>query len=252
MRTPNSSSHSVARGPGGTASHPYPQHVLFGNDEPVRVALVHDAKVVLAGLRHLTGPLSDRVLILPELGAVAGADLVLHGGLRPPVFRRVTRNALEAIYAFRPVPAEVRDAVQRGASGAMCTDWSGDQFAVAAETAIAARRASPPGRVAGRVLIPTNPEVAATDVGLSPRESELMRLIAQGISNEEIAVVMGVTINSVKSYIRSAYRKIGVTRRTQAVLWALANANEPARGLRPIPVRPLPRNSGRQGLDPVP
>jgi NarL family two-component system response regulator LiaR len=58
---------------------------------------------------------------------------------------------------------------------------------------------------------------------LSPREVELLQLIAQGLSNEEIAELMSVSVNSVKSYIRSAYRKIGVTRRTQAVLWALSH-----------------------------
>lgn len=195
----------------------------YTGTEPIRVALVHDVRVVLAGLRQLTGPLSDRVLLLPEVGAPHGADIVLHGDLRPPVFRRVTRNALEVIYTYRPSPDEVRAAVQRGASGAACKDWTANQLALAVETAIQARLASPPGQVAGRVLMPTHPEDTGTDVGLSPRETELLGLIAQGLSNDDIAAVMGVSVNSVKSYIRSAYRKIGVTRRTQAVLWALSN-----------------------------
>ena len=46
----------------------------------------------------------------------------------------------------------------------------------------------------------------------------MIALIARGLSNQEIADRAYVTINSVKSYIRSAYRKIGVERRTQAVL----------------------------------
>jgi DNA-binding NarL/FixJ family response regulator len=56
--------------------------------------------------------------------------------------------------------------------------------------------------------------------GLSPRESEVLALIAQGLSNQEVAERAYVSINSVKTYIRSAYRKIGVQRRTQAVIWA--------------------------------
>jgi hypothetical protein len=50
-----------------------------------------------------------------------------------------------------------------------------------------------------------------------------MALIARGLSNYEIAERAHISMNSIKSYIRSAYRKIGVERRTQAVLWAVAN-----------------------------
>jgi DNA-binding CsgD family transcriptional regulator len=54
---------------------------------------------------------------------------------------------------------------------------------------------------------------------LSPRENDVLRLISQGLSNEEIALELFVTINTVKSFIRSAYRKLGITRRSQAVIW---------------------------------
>ena len=56
---------------------------------------------------------------------------------------------------------------------------------------------------------------------LTSREAEVLRLIAQGLSNQEIADRVFVSINSVKTYIRSAYRKIGVRSRTQAVAWCL-------------------------------
>ena len=55
--------------------------------------------------------------------------------------------------------------------------------------------------------------------GLSPREGEILALIGQGLTNDDIARQLFLSINSVKTYIRSAYRKIGVTRRTEAVLW---------------------------------
>jgi two-component system, NarL family, response regulator LiaR len=55
---------------------------------------------------------------------------------------------------------------------------------------------------------------------LSARESEVIALIAQGLSNQEIAERAYVSINSIKTFIRSAYRKLGIERRTQAVLWA--------------------------------
>ena len=63
--------------------------------------------------------------------------------------------------------------------------------------------------------------------GLSSREAEILALITQGLSNDEIAARAFISINSVKSYIRGAYRKINVTSRTQAVLWAVDNGFKP-------------------------
>ena len=54
-----------------------------------------------------------------------------------------------------------------------------------------------------------------------------MALIANGLTNQDIAERAFVSLNTVKTYIRSAYRKIGVERRTQAVLWALENGFVP-------------------------
>jgi two-component system, NarL family, response regulator LiaR len=63
--------------------------------------------------------------------------------------------------------------------------------------------------------------------GLSPRAAEIVALITRGLSNQEIAERAHISINSIKSYIRSAYRKIGVERRTQAVLWGVTNGFQP-------------------------
>ncbi len=64
-------------------------------------------------------------------------------------------------------------------------------------------------------------------VGLSPREAEVLALIAHGLNNKQIAQRAFVGIDSVKTYIRSAYRKIGVESRSQAVLWAVQHGFEP-------------------------
>ncbi len=58
-----------------------------------------------------------------------------------------------------------------------------------------------------------------TSSGLSARELEVVSLVCQGLSNAEIAGRLFLSINSVKTYVRTAYRKMGVTSRSQAVLW---------------------------------
>lgn len=57
--------------------------------------------------------------------------------------------------------------------------------------------------------------------GLTQRESEMLVMITAGHTNAEIAKAAYLSPNSVKSYIRSAYRKIGVVRRSQAVAWGI-------------------------------
>lgn len=57
--------------------------------------------------------------------------------------------------------------------------------------------------------------------GLSQREGEVLALITQGKTNAEIAGLVYLSANSIKSYIRSAYRKIGVNTRVEAVLWGV-------------------------------
>jgi DNA-binding CsgD family transcriptional regulator len=49
----------------------------------------------------------------------------------------------------------------------------------------------------------------------------VLQLIAAGCSNEEIADELIVSINTVKTYVRTAYRKIGARRRSQAIVWVM-------------------------------
>lgn len=55
------------------------------------------------------------------------------------------------------------------------------------------------------------------DVGLTERETEVLALIAQGLPNQQVAARLFLSINSVKTYVRTAYRKIGVEDRKSVV-----------------------------------
>jgi DNA-binding NarL/FixJ family response regulator len=59
------------------------------------------------------------------------------------------------------------------------------------------------------------------EAGLSPRESSVLQLVVMGRSNQEIAQELYLSINSVKTYIRSTYRKIEASTRSQAIFWAV-------------------------------
>ena len=76
------------------------------------------------------------------------------------------------------------------------------------------------------------PKVARQDAwfgekeGLTPRESQVVSLIVAGHTNQQIAEECHVTLNTVKTYIRTAYQKMGVFSRTQAVVWCLGHGLE--------------------------
>lgn len=78
--------------------------------------------------------------------------------------------------------------------------------------------------------------------GLSAREAEVLALITQDLTNDEIARQTYLSINSVKSYLRSAYRKIGGTRRSQVVLWGSVTGSSPTRY---VDAAPTPRTAER-------
>jgi DNA-binding CsgD family transcriptional regulator len=56
---------------------------------------------------------------------------------------------------------------------------------------------------------------------LTERERDVLRLLASGMSNVQIADEMFLSVNTVKTYVRSAYKKIHVTSRSGAILWAI-------------------------------
>ncbi|MGA8255118.1 MAG: LuxR C-terminal-related transcriptional regulator [Nocardioides sp.] len=61
----------------------------------------------------------------------------------------------------------------------------------------------------------------ATVDDLTPREMSVLTLITAGYSNHDICTQLHVSINSVKTYVRSTYRKIGIESRGQAILWGV-------------------------------
>ena len=113
----------------------------------------------------------------------------------------------------------------RGASGYLSKGLEAEELVEAIERIHGGKQVLPIG---GGTVNP-KPESAwpGKEFGLTVREAEIIALITQGLSNQEIAERSYLSINSVKTYIRTAYRKIRVERRAQAVLWGIKHGFEP-------------------------
>ena len=69
--------------------------------------------------------------------------------------------------------------------------------------------------------IPPSPKAAKTSVSLSPRETEVLRLVADGLSNQKIAEKLGLGLETVKTHMRHIMEKLAVSDRTEAAVKAM-------------------------------
>ncbi len=120
-------------------------------------------------------------------------------------------------------PTEIVPLLQAGATGCVSRD---DSVGDLCRAIIAAGRGEVvlPPAVASRVLA----ALARGDLGdhslvesLTERETEVVRLLAQGLTNKDIAQTLILSVRTVEAYLRSIYGKLGVRSRTEAALWAV-------------------------------
>lgn len=204
---------------------------------PVRVAIVNDYEVVVAGVARMLAEHAAHVEVveldngLPVLNQV---DVVLwdtFGKVAEDVtcLRDLVRagNAKIVVYTWNHHPDAVDAALSQGAAGYLSKGLTAHELVAAlqaihdGETVIGPRTSdsTASGEVVGNGLA----DWPGREAGLTPREAEMLAFIAQGLSNQEIADASFLSINTVKTYIRAAYSRIGVTRRSQAVAWAMRN-----------------------------
>ena len=184
----------------------------------------------------MLAPYADRIEIVELLSLLpveSPIDVLLYDTysqerVTGTVERVIVETAAKVVlYTWHLEEVIVTEALAKGARGCLSKAMAADELVRAIEEVHA-----------GSVVVSDDPgpeapvtteEWPGREHGLSPRESEVLALIAQGLSNQEIAERAYLSINSIKTYIRSAYRKIGVARRTQAVLWATRNGLVPSK-----------------------
>lgn len=218
----------------------------------LRLAILNDYEVVVQGLRGMLEPYADRVSVV-ELDArkpvVRDVDVVLWDLFaqampradRAETLTRVRESGARiVVFAWTTDEAVVGDLLRRGADGYVCKAVDPDTLVSALERVRAgeAVTVTAEGTVDGGAPGAAPRRWPGQAQGLTEREAEVVTLIAAGLSNQEIADRTLLSINSVKTYIRSAYRRMDVSRRSQAVSWAVDH------GLQPDRARIVPDDTG--------
>lgn len=198
---------------------------------PIKVALVNDDEIIVRGLDAMLRNHGDRVQVV-ELSASkpvdARVDIALYDtfavgqGNGPGVARLLAnpRVSKVVVYTFNFQPWLARETMATGVSGYLSKSLSAAQLVEALQMIHAGQRVLSPapgrrGQVGG--------DWPGREEGLTSREAEVLSLITMGLSNLEIAERTSLSVNSIKSYIRSCYRKIDVDSRSKAVLWGVAH-----------------------------
>ena len=187
----------------------------------VRIAVVDDHEIIVAGLTTVLRGFPDRVSVVaaddPEVDVLLygarelepGHDEVLHSLLR-------TSPATVIVLGWDTDGPQVLWGVSCGAHGQLSMRLAGVDLVRGVEQINHDRDDRDRSLPHDGACHP-----ALRTAGLTPRELEVLSLITRGLTNQEIADQSYISINSVKTYVRTAYRKIGVTRRSQAVSWGL-------------------------------
>jgi DNA-binding NarL/FixJ family response regulator len=210
--------------------------------DPIRVLIADDQRVVRDGLELLVG-LIDGVA-LTGTAADGGEAIEQARRDRPDVILMDLRMpSMDGVEATRRIREELPQtqvlvlttyaddeslfpALKAGARGYLTKDASAEQIERAIRAVAAGETHLDPAvqqRLLSAVLEDRNigaPEPIELPDGLTPREAEVLKLIASGMSNAEIAQTLVVSAATVKTHVNRIFYKVGARDRAQAVRYA--------------------------------
>ncbi len=204
----------------------------------IRLAIVDDYEVVIRGLAQMLAEHSDDLEVVElaaQLPVVEPVDIALYDtfaqtqGDGPDVAELLANPSVRhvVVYTWNVEERLVRESLEQGVSGYLSKALTAAELVEALQRVNAGEEVVAPQAVPESA--PLENDYPGRAEGLTMREAEVIALITQGLSNAEIASRARLSINSVKSYIRASYRKMGVTSRTNAVLWGLEHGFVPNR-----------------------
>ena len=217
------------------------------DSDTTRVFLVDDHAVVRAGLAAYLGTEPGMVVVgeagngrdaISEIAVLANTDalpdVVLMDLLMPAmdgiaataeIKRRWPVVEVVAVTSFLDED-KIRGALEAGATGYLLKDADASDVADAIRAAMAGEMSIDPAAAKALTAALRAPKSAADD--LTPRERDVIILIAQGATNRQIASRLGVTERTARTHVSNILTKLGLASRTQAAMWAVHRGLVPA------------------------
>jgi DNA-binding NarL/FixJ family response regulator len=211
-------------------------------DKPIKVLIVDDHQVVRQGLRTFLD-LNDDILVIGEaadgmqaieLAAQLSPDIILMDLVMPGLDGISAISRLKSMGTGARVIAltsftednKVFPAIQAGASSYLLKDVSPDGLV---ESIRAVHRGE--DRLHPKILHKLMEQIASqaraeqtsTALALTPREREVISLVAQGKSNREIAQALFISEKTAKAHVSNVLGKLGLEDRTQLAIYAIKN-----------------------------
>lgn len=203
---------------------PLPAPVLLVEDDPlvqrrlqgllIELGYEADALVTAGSLREARACMADPValaLVDLRLPDGSGIDLIAELRARDPALSIMVVSALST-------RDEILASLRAGANGYVLKERDDLEVTLALRSVL--RGGAPIDPFVARQIIEELPPLTSgeqpDDAGLSPRESEILRLVAEGLSNRGIAEQLFLSRYTVETYIKHIYRKLSVSSRTKA------------------------------------
>jgi DNA-binding NarL/FixJ family response regulator len=207
----------------------------------IRVLIIDDHEIVREGLQTLLSEEADFEVVgtagdglsAVRLAETKKPDVIVMDLVMPELdgieaTRRIVNNNPEARVLVLTTFANdqrVREAIQAGATGYLLKDvLKADLLRALRDAAIGRPSLHPEVQqhlmreVAGKA---SSQEQTPPHAGLTEREVGILRLLAEGRSNKEIAAALHLTEGTIKGYVSTIFDKLGVEDRTQAALYAV-------------------------------
>eukprot|EP00163_Fabomonas_tropica_P019755 TRINITY_DN3461_c0_g2_i1.p1 TRINITY_DN3461_c0_g2~~TRINITY_DN3461_c0_g2_i1.p1 ORF type:complete len:223 (-),score=14.41 TRINITY_DN3461_c0_g2_i1:238-906(-) len=193
-------------------------HALFADS--LALGLQHERPEMIVSVRNDLSAAVDFLMGRVVQLIILDLDLASESGL--DILERLTviyPNSLPAILlcSAHQRPATIARAFVRGISGFICKDQSIDDFHRAIDCVLAGRRYCAPA-ISGRVEeLEASAAQSETSGLLNPRQIDLLTHLAAGLSNRDIAAAMNVSENTIKTYLKDIYGRLGVNSRIACI-----------------------------------
>lgn len=190
-------------------------HVMFG-ESLARLLVGHRGVTDVVVAESVAAVKSTALQVAPDVAVV---DWHLVDGRGSEVIRVLRQQAPDAkVVVLTGVlqPQVVREALDLGCAGVITKDRAADELFDAIDQAVRGELSLSPDALA--MAVETQ---RATDDALSSRELEVVRALARGLSNQEIATELYLSVNTVRNHIQRVSAKLGVNTRLEIAITAI-------------------------------